>query len=75
MSILQEELVTAGVLDKDYDFAAHRELVGMQAEDVPITFADSSGLEADYGFKPEIGIREGLRKFVEWYEEYSKVDR
>lgn len=75
VSILQEELVTAGVLDKDYDFEAHRELVGMQAGDVPITYADSSGLEADYGFKPEIGIREGLRKFVEWYKEYSKVDR
>lgn len=70
VSTLQEELVAAGVLDKDYDFEAHRELVGMQAGDVPITYADSSGLEEDYGFKPEIGIREGLRKFAEWYKEY-----
>lgn len=70
VSTLQEELVAAGVLDKDYDFEAHRELVGMQAGDVPITYADSSGLEEDYGFKPEIGIREGLRKFARWYREY-----
>lgn len=70
VSILQEELVAAGVLDKDYDFEAHRELVGMQAGDVPITYADSSGLEEDYGFKPAIGIREGLRKFAQWYREY-----
>lgn len=70
VSTLQEELVAAGVLDKDYDFEAHRELVGMQAGDVPITYADSSGLEEDYGFKPAIGIREGLRKFARWYREY-----
>lgn len=70
VSTLQEELVAAGVLDKDYDFEAHRELVGMQAGDVPITYADSSGLEEDYGFRPEIGIREGLRKFARWYREY-----
>lgn len=67
---LQEELVRAGVLPEAYDFEGHRELVGMQAGDVPITYADSSALEADYGFKPTIGIREGLRKFAEWYAEY-----
>ena len=73
ISTLQEELVRAGVLDKDYDFEGHRELVGMQAGDVPVTYADSQGLEEDYGFKPEIGIREGLRKFAEWYKEYYQV--
>ena len=52
------------------DFEAHRELVGMQPGDVPVTYADSKGLEDDYGFKPTIGIREGLRKFAEWYKEY-----
>ena len=66
---LQEELVRAGVLPKDYDFVSHRELVGMQPGDVPVTYADSSALEADYGFKPSIGIREGLRAFAEWYNE------
>ncbi len=68
--VLQEELVNANVLPEDYDFAGHRELVGMQAGDVPVTFADSSGLEQDYGFKPSIGIREGLRNFAVWYKEY-----
>lgn len=67
---LQEELVRVGVLDADYDFERHRELVGMQAGDVPVTYADSKKLEEDYGFRPEIGIREGLRKFAEWYKEY-----
>lgn len=70
VSTLQEELVAAGVLDKEYDFEGHRELVGMQAGDVPITYADSRGLEEDYGFRPEIGIREGLRRFAVWYKEY-----
>ena len=70
ISTLQEELVRAGVLPADYDFEAHRELVGMQPGDVPVTYADSKGLEDDYGFKPTIGIREGLRKFAEWYKEY-----
>ena len=70
ISVLQEELVNANVLQKDYDFAGHRELVGMQAGDVPVTFADSSGLEQDYGFKPSIGIREGLRDFAVWYKEF-----
>ena len=69
---LQEELVRAGVLPEDYDFEGHRELVGMQPGDVPITYADSAALEADYGFTPNIGIREGLRSFAEWYQEYYK---
>ncbi len=67
ISTLQEELVHAGVLPADYDFEGHRQLVGMQPGDVPVTYADSTALERDYGFKPEIGIREGLRKFTEWY--------
>ena len=70
ISTLQEELVRAGVLPKDYDFAGHRQLVGMQPGDVPVTYADSSALERDYGFRPEIGIREGLRNFAEWYKQY-----
>ena len=67
---LQEELVQAGVLPKDYEFEAHRKLVGMQPGDVPVTYADSTGLERDYGFKPKIGIREGLREFATCYREY-----
>ena len=70
ISTLQEELVRAGVLPKDYDFEGHRQLVGMQPGDVPVTYADSTGLERDYGFTPKIGIREGLRKFAEWYKMY-----
>ena len=70
ISTLQEELVRAGVLPADYDFEGHRQLVGMQPGDVPVTYADSTGLEKDYGFKPQIGIREGLRKFAEWYKMY-----
>ena len=70
ISILQEELVSAGVLPKDYDFEGHRKLVGMQAGDVPITYADSAALEKDYGFTPKIDIREGLRNFCKWYMEY-----
>ncbi len=73
ISTLQEELVRAEVLPSDYDFEIHRELVGMQSGDVPVTYADSKGLEDDYGFKPTIGIRDGLRKFAEWYKEYYKV--
>ncbi len=73
ISTLQEELVRAGVLPADYDFAGHRELVGMQPGDVPVTYADSKGLEDDYGFRPMIGIREGLRRFAEWYKEYYKA--
>lgn len=70
INTLQEELVRAGVLPADYDFEARKELVGMQPGDVPVTYADSRGLEEDYGFRPEIGIREGLRAFAEWYKEY-----
>ena len=70
ISTLQEELVRAGVLPEDYDFEGHRELVGMQSGDVPITYADSAALERDYGFTPRIGIREGLRAFAEWYKSY-----
>ena len=72
ISTLQEELVRAGILPQDYDFEAHRKLVGMQPGDVPVTYADSTGLEKDYGFTPKISIREGLRKFAEWYRAYYK---
>lgn len=72
ISTLQEELVRAGVLPADYDFDAHKELVGMQPGDVPVTYADSEALERDFGFTPKIGIREGLRAFAEWYKEYYK---
>ena len=70
ISTLQEELVRAGVLPADYDFEGHRQLVGMQPGDVPVTYADSEALERDYGFRPTIGIREGLRRFAEWYKSY-----
>ena len=72
ISTLQEELVRAGVLPADYDFEGHRELVGMQAGDVPVTYADSEALERDYGFTPKTGIRDGLRAFAKWYKEYYK---
>lgn len=72
VATLQEELVSAGVLPEGYDFDAHRELVGMQPGDVPVTYADSSALERDYGFTPQVGIREGLRAFAEWYASYYK---
>jgi len=67
---LQEELLRAGVLPQDYDFEAHKELVPMQAGDVPVTYADATALERDFGFTPKITLREGLRKFAEWYKEY-----
>lgn len=70
VQILQEELVRAGVLPKDYDFEAHKKLVPMQPGDVPTTYADASALERDFGFVPKITLREGLRKFAEWYKEY-----
>ena len=73
ISTLQEELVRAKVLPEDYDFEVDRELVGMRAGDVPVTYADSEALDRDYGFTPKIGIREGLRKFAEWYKEYYKA--
>ena len=72
VQILQEELVLAGVLSSDYDFDAHKELVPMQPGDVPITFADTSALENDYGFSPNTSLREGLRKFAVWYKEFYK---
>ena len=70
VDILQQELVRAGVLPEDYDFEAHKELVPMQAGDVPITFADTSSLEADFGFKPSTSLRDGIRKFAEWYKDF-----
>ncbi len=70
VTILQEELVRAGVLPKDYDFEAHKELVPMQPGDVPVTYADTTPLERDFGFKPSTTLREGLRKFAEWYKEF-----
>ena len=70
ISTLQEELVRAGVLPEDYDFEAHKQLVGMQPGDVPVTYADSTALERDFGFTPKIGIREGLRAFAEWYRAF-----
>ena len=72
VTILQEELVRAGVLPEDYDFEAHKELVPMQPGDVPITYADTTPLEQDFGFKPSTPLREGLRKFAEWYKEYQQ---
>ena len=70
IKILQDELVRASLLPSDYDFEGKRELVGMQPGDVPITYADSSDLERDFGFTPRIDLRTGLRAFVEWYKEY-----
>ena len=72
VKILQEELVRARVLPSNYDFELHKELVPMQAGDVPITYADTSALEEDYGFKPSTSLRYGLRKFAEWYKEFYK---
>ena len=72
VDILQQELIRAGVLPSDYDFEAHKALVPMQAGDVPITYADTSALERDFGFKPSTPLREGLRKFAEWYKEFYK---
>lgn len=70
VDILQQELIRAGVLPEDYDFEAHKELVAMQPGDVPTTYADTSALERDFGFKPHTPLREGLRKFAEWYKEF-----
>lgn len=72
VQILQEELISAGVLPKDYDFEAHKELVPMQAGDVPVTFADTSALKRDFGFKPSTTLRQGLRAFAQWYKEFYK---
>lgn len=70
VQILQEELIRAGVLPEDYDFESHKELVPMQPGDVPVTYADTTPLERDYGFKPSTTLRDGLRKFAEWYKEF-----
>jgi nucleoside-diphosphate-sugar epimerase len=67
VTILQEELINAGVLPSDYDFEAHKELVPMQPGDVPVTYADTSALERDFGFKPSTSLRDGLRAFAQWY--------
>ena len=73
VQILSEELVRAKVLPEDFDFEAHKKLIPMQPGDVPITYADTSALEKDFGFKPHTSLREGLKKFAEWYKEYYKV--
>ena len=73
VSILQEELVRAGVLPEDYNFDEHKKLVPMQPGDVPVTYADTSALERDFGFKPTTSLREGLRKFAEWYKDFYRI--
>lgn len=70
VDILQQELVRAGVLPADYDFEAHKKLVPMQPGDVPVTYADTEALQRDYGYCPTTTLREGLRKFAEWYKAY-----
>lgn len=72
VQILSEELVRAGVLPEDYDFEAHKELVPMQPGDVPVTYADTSALERDFNFKPSTNLREGLRRFAEWYRDFYR---
>ncbi len=73
VDILQQELIRAGVLPQDYDFEAHKQLVPMQPGDVPVTFADTSALERDYGYCPSTPLREGLRRFAEWYKEFYDI--
>lgn len=73
VSILQEELIKAGVLPEDYDFETHKELVPMQPGDVPVTYADTTALERDFGFKPSTDLRTGLHKFAEWYKHFYKI--
>lgn len=75
VTILQDELVRAGVLPKDYDFEAHKELVPMQPGDVPVTYADTTPLEEDFGFRPNTSLRDGLRAFAEWYARYYKTEK
>ena len=70
VDILQQELISAGVLPVDYNFDAHKELVPMQPGDVPITYADTTELERDFGFKPKTSLREGLRQFAQWYKKF-----
>ena len=74
VQILQEELINAGVLPEDYDFEAHKKLVPMQPGDVPVTYADTTPLEEDFGFKPSTSLRDGLRSFAQWYKEYYKIN-
>lgn len=74
VNVLQQELIKAGVLDKNYNFESHKKLVPMQPGDVPITYADTKPLENDFGFKPNTPLREGLRKFAEWYKEFYMGD-
>ena len=73
VQILQEELIRAEVLPADYDFEAHKKLLPMQPGDVPVTYADTAPLERDFGFKPATPLREGLRKFAQWYKEFYHV--
>lgn len=73
VQILSEELVRAGILPENYDFEAHKELVPMQPGDVPVTYADSSALERDFNFRPQVSLREGLRKFAEWYKLFYQI--
>ena len=75
VQILQEELIAAKVLPQDYDFESHKELVAMQPGDVPVTYADTSALEADFGFKPNTSLRQGLRNFAEWYAKYYGTNK
>ena len=75
VTILQDELVRAGVLPKDYDFESHKELVPMQPGDVPVTYADTTPLEEDFGFRPNTSLRDGLRAFAEWYARYYKKEK
>ena len=70
VDILQQELISAGVLSEDYDFESHKELVAMQPGDVPVTYADTTQLEQDFGFKPDTSLREGLRSFAIWYKNF-----
>ena len=75
VTILCEELVRAGVLPRDYDLEAHKELVPMQPGDVAVTYADTTPLERDFGFKPSTPLREGLRRFAEWYRDFYNIER
>ena len=73
VDILQQELIAAGVLPNDYDFEAHKQLVPMQPGDVPVTYADTTPLERDYGYKPSTELRTGLRNFARWYKDFYKI--
>ena len=72
VDILQQELIRAGVLPENYDFESHKKLVPMQPGDVPVTYADTTALEDDFGFRPKTGLRDGLRRFAEWYREFYR---